>query len=217
GAEEREIYWFDPPLRGVLPFDAFHVPKSLAKRLRRGDHRVTVDRAFEAVLAGCADREETWINAEIRRLYTQLHRIGYCHSVEVWMAPGGAAAEPSDEVDDEPPAPSTRVNGPLGELVGGLYGVALGGAFFGESMFSTRTDASKIALVHLIARLRSGGYTLLDTQFVTDHLRRFGAEEIPRARYQTALEEAMAVDADFFALPDDLPAQEIVQLSTQTS
>lgn len=189
-AEDPELYWFDPPLRGVIPLQSFHVPKNLRKRVRRGGFEVTVDQAFEDVLMLCAARPETWINEQIHQLYTALFASGFCHSVEVWME---------------------------GELVGGLYGVALGGAFFGESMFSTRADASKIALVYLMARLKHGGFSLLDTQFVTDHLRRFGAHEIPRAEFHIALRRALRRSADFERLTADLPPQEVLQLSTQTS
>ena len=189
-ADDPEIHWFDPPFRGVLPLDKFHIPKSLAKRVRRTDYRISVDCAFDQVLDGCAARDETWINEEIRRLYKALFNIGFCHSVEVWME---------------------------GDLAGGLYGVSLGGAFFGESMFSSRTDGSKLALVHLMARLRVGGFTLVDTQFVTDHLRRFGAREIPRASYHQALTRAIGLEAEFERMAPDLPVQEVLQLSTQTS
>ncbi len=190
GVDDPEIYWVDPAIRGVLPLDGFHVPRSLAKRMRRGGYEVTVDRAFDAVLDGCADREETWINAKIRGLYLELHEFGYGHSVEVWMN---------------------------GALSGGLYGVSLGAAFFGESMFSRQPDASKIALAHLVARLRAGGFTLLDTQFVTAHLRKFGAVEITRREYHRQLDDALARDAEFLALHPDADVQEILQLSTQTS
>lgn len=189
-ADDPEIYWVNPDFRGILPLDRLHVPRSLAKRMRRGDFRVTVNRAFDAVLGGCADRGETWINARIRALYQELHDFGYGHSVEVWMD---------------------------GALAGGLYGVALGGAFFGESMFSRQPDASKIALVYLVARLRLGGFTLLDTQFVTTHLRKFGAIEIPQRDYQRRLDRALARDAEFLALDPERPVQEILQLSTHTS
>jgi len=189
-AEADEIFWVDPKRRGVLPLDDFHAPRSLRKRVRRHDYRVTVDAAFEEVLQGCADRPETWINPEIHDLYGTLHRLGYANSLEVWM-------------DDE--------------LVGGLYGVRLGGAFFGESMFSSARDASKIALVWLVARLKAGGFTLLDTQFVTEHLRGFGALEIPRSAYHRQLEEALARPADFYSLSESASAAEVVQLSTQTS
>ncbi len=189
-ADDPSVYWVDPTYRGVLPFEKFHVPKSLLKRLRKDDVTVTVDRVFEQVLDGCADRSETWINDTIRALYTQLHNFGYCHSVEIWM-------------DDE--------------LAGGLYGVALGGVFFGESMFSNRPDASKIALVALMARLRVGGFTLLDTQFVTEHLRRFGAAEIPRSDYLRQLAHGLDQTADWLRLQPEVTLHEMAQLSTQTS
>lgn len=189
-ADDPDIYWVDPTFRGVLPFDAFHIPKSLMKRLKRNDAQVTVDRVFDQVMDGCAARSETWINETIRGLYSELHHFGYCHSVEVWM-------------DDE--------------LAGGLYGVALGGVFFGESMFSRRTDASKIALVALVARLRVGGFSLLDTQFVTNHLRRFGATEIPRSEYLRRLAVGLEETADWLRLAPDLTLYEMAQLSTQTS
>lgn len=189
-ADDPEIYWVDPAYRGVLPLDAFRPPKSLAKRLRRADFAVTLNRDFDAVIAGCADREETWINDQILELYAALHEYGYAHSVEVWMD---------------------------GELAGGLYGVTLGGAYFGESMFSRRTDASKIALVYLVARLKVGGFRLLDTQFVTEHLRRFGATEIKRSEYHAQLERALEMDAEFLRLDAETPPQEVLQLSTQTS
>ena len=145
-AESDEVLWIDPELRGIIPLDRFHVPKSLAKRMKQGGYRIDVDLDFEGVINGCAGRETTWINDDIRRLYIALFRIGYAHSVEM-------------RIGDE--------------LVGGLYGVKLGGAFFGESMFSDVPDASKIALVHLVARMKVGGFRLLDTQFVTDHLERY--------------------------------------------
>ncbi len=189
-AEDDEIFWVDPALRGVLPLDEFRAPKSLVKRMRRRDYEVAIDRSFAAVLDGCADRDETWINRQIRELYLQLHEFGYGHSVEVWMD---------------------------GELAGGLYGVALGGAYFGESMFSRRPDASKIALVHLVARLKAGGFRLLDTQFVTDHLRRFGAREITRAAYHRQLNAALELDAEYLRLDPDLPPQAVLQLATQKS
>jgi leucyl/phenylalanyl-tRNA--protein transferase len=189
-AEAAELYWVDPQRRGVLPLDGLHVPRRLARSFLKDPVEIAVDRDFAGVLAGCADRPETWINAEIRRLYLDLHRGGYAHSVEVW-AEGG--------------------------LAGGLYGVALGAAFFGESMFSRRRDASKFALIALVARLRAGGFTLLDTQFVNDHLARLGAVEISRAAYHRRLGAALGRPARFHALADDTPRQELLQLSTQTS
>ena len=179
-AEDPELFWVDPERRGVIPLDDFHVPRSLRKTVRRGVFDIHVDRDFLGVLDGCAEitpkRRATWINSEIVRLYSELHRRGFAHSVECWQD---------------------------GQLVGGLYGVALGGAFFGESMFSRRTDASKVALVHLVVRLLRGGFTLLDTQFVTPHLARFGAIEISRANYRRQLARALEIQARFYRELDD--------------
>lgn len=176
-AEDRDdpdLFWIDPRMRGVMPFERFHVPRRLAKTIRQERYHVTFDHAFEEVMEGCAEmtsrRPRTWINDKILTLYTSLYRMDHAHSVEVWEH---------------------------GELVGGLYGVSLGGAFFGESMFSRARDASKVGLVHLVARLTRGGFTLLDSQFVTRHLENFGAIELPRAEYRTLLAEAIAHDADF--------------------
>lgn len=167
-----KLYWLDPEQRGILPLDRFHLSRRLLRTVRSGVFEVSVDRDFPATIAGCASsapgRLDTWINPQIEHLYGQLHRMGYAHSVECRRD---------------------------GLLVGGLYGVALGGAFFGESMFSFATDASKVALVHLIARLRLGGFRLLDTQFVTTHLAQFGVEEIPRDQYKILLTTALDVDA----------------------
>ncbi|BAE51544.1 leucyl/phenylalanyl-tRNA--protein transferase [Paramagnetospirillum magneticum] len=172
--DENRLYWVDPEQRGILPLEAFHVPKSLRRTLRSERFDIRCDTAFEAVMRACgeatADRPETWINEQIIRLFVELFELGLGHSVEVWQD---------------------------GELVGGLYGLALGAAFFGESMFSRRTDASKVALVHLVARLRHGGFRLLDTQFVTEHLKQFGAQEISRAAYQDRLADALAETAWF--------------------
>ena len=172
------IGWYAPDPRAVLPLDAFHVPKSLARTVRAGRYRVTADRAFESVVRACAapapGREQTWISDEIVETYTTLHEWGAGHSVECWT-------------DD-------------GRLAGGLYGVALGGAFFGESMVSHERDASKVALVWLVRRLRAGGFTLLDTQMSTPHLARFGVVEIPRAEYERRLETALRARADWHAL-----------------
>jgi len=174
-AEDPELFWVDPERRGVLPLDSFHLPKRFRRTLRQGRFEVTADHDFAAVMKGCAERtptrKSTWINTQIIRLYRDLHAGGAAHSVECWLD---------------------------GELVGGLYGVSLGGAFFGESMFSRVPDASKTALVHLVARLRRGGYQLLDTQFVTQHLTRFGAIEIPRRDYRKRLEAALSVHAEFY-------------------
>lgn len=175
-AEATELLWFDPERRGILPLDGFHVPRRLRRTVRQGPFQVRADTAFRRVMGSCADvRPSTWINAEILDLYCALHRMGFAHSIECWRD---------------------------GALVGGLYGIALGSAFFGESMFSRADNASKVALVHLVARLRRGGYTLLDTQFVTAHLSQFGAVEIPRDAYKAQLEEAVATPARFDAEPD---------------
>jgi leucyl/phenylalanyl-tRNA---protein transferase len=178
-ADDPEVFWVDPTRRGILPLDAVHVPRRLARLVRQDRFVVRCDTAFEGVMLGCGESSEkrpnTWINREILRLYRALFARGAAHSVECWLD---------------------------GDLVGGLYGVSLGAAFFGESMFSRVTDASKVALVHLAARLRLGGYRLLDTQFLTPHLAQFGAIEISRARYHRLLSEALRYRADF---PRDLP------------
>lgn len=177
-AEDPTLFWVEPDWRGVIPLDAFHLPRRLRRTVRQDAFEVRIDTDFEAVIEGCAapgpGRRKTWINQRIRRLYGELFRRGHCHTVECWQD---------------------------GRLVGGLYGVSLGAAFFGESMFSRRTDASKVALVHLAARLRAGGYRLLDTQFITEHLAQFGAVEIPREMYAGRLEDAIVREADFHALP----------------
>jgi leucyl/phenylalanyl-tRNA--protein transferase len=179
-ADDPELFWVDPKRRGILPLDGLHIPRRLRRVLRRGVFSVRADTAFAAVMRGCAEASETrpttWINDEIMRLYTALFARGAAHSVECWHG---------------------------GELVGGLYGVSLGAAFFGESMFSRVSDASKVALVHLVARLRLGGYQLLDTQFVTPHLAQFGVVEISRARYHRLLGQALRQRAIFVR---DLPA-----------
>ena len=168
------LYWLDPERRGILPLDRFHLSRRLLRTVLTGPLAVTVDRDFSATILGCATpmpgREDTWINPQIERLFGELHRLGYAHSVEAWLD---------------------------GELVGGLYGVALGSVFFGESMFSFARDASKVALVHLVARLRLGGFRLLDTQFVTPHLAQFGAEEIPREAYKARLAAAVETPAQW--------------------
>ena len=190
GAETEGVFWVEPRQRGVFPLEAFHVPRRLARTVRSDRFSVTIDQDFEAVIDACADRDETWINGDIRRLYVALHRMGYAHSVETRLA---------------------------GRLVGGLYGVRMGGAFFGESMFHRETDASKVALVHLVARLKAGGFTLLDSQFTTDHLSRFGAVSIPRDQYRAELDAALRLQAEFFALPQDASGAEALQRISQTS
>jgi leucyl/phenylalanyl-tRNA--protein transferase len=180
-AESRDdpgIFWVDPKIRGVLPLESFHVSRSLRKKVRRNVFEIRCDTAFDRVIDGCGGsykgRNDTWINDEIVGAYSELHALGFVHSVECWQ-------------NDT--------------LVGGLYGVSLAGGFFGESMFSRVPDASKVALVHLVARLNLGGYVLLDTQFVTDHLKGFGAVEIPARRYLELLEEALQVKAEFYPDP----------------
>lgn len=172
-----DVFWVSPEQRGILPLDSFHVSRSLRKAMKSSSFSIRVDTDFMGVIQGCAmfgtDRETTWINPSIKKIYGQLFVRGLCHTVEVW--------------DDE-------------ELVGGLYGLSLGAAFFGESMFHTKTNASKMALVHLVERLRAGGYRLLDTQFVTEHLATFGGIEIPREDYELRLAEALQHEGDFFAL-----------------
>lgn len=167
-ADDPELFWVEPEIRGIIPLDDFHVSKSLAKAIRKKPFDIRFNTAFEAVMAGCAaaaaDRPSTWINATIRKLYTELHQIGHAHSVEAWEGK---------------------------ELVGGLYGVSLGAAFFGESMFSRRTNASKICLVHLVERLKASGFVLLDTQFTTEHLKTFGAIDVPKQDYAKMLDLAV--------------------------
>lgn len=192
----REVFWVRPDVRGVIPLDGFHIPRSLKKVVRQDRYRVTYDQAFRAVMEGCAMpqsfRSQTWINAQILDAYAALHEMNHAHSVEAW--------------DEE------------GRLVGGLYGVSIGGAFFGESMFSTATDASKVALVHLVGRLTAGGYALLDAQFENDHLKQFGTIGMAAAAYQAALENALAVEgANFHALPGQIRGSTILQSITQTS
>ena len=181
-ADDPTLFWVEPEMRGVIPLDGLRISSRLARTVRSDAFTITVNTVFKAVISGCAapqpGRDDTWINKRIRDLYTGLHQIGHSHSVEVW------------ENDD---------------LVGGLYGVSLGRAFFGESMFHRARDASKVALVHLVARLIAGGFALLDTQYVTEHLRSLGAIEISRRRYRTLLDKAIAGEADFRKLPVDRP------------
>ena len=187
--DDPELFWVDPKFRGVFPLDGFHVSRSLARRIRNCGFSVTIDRDFNGVVDGCADRSDTWINAELRDLYQQIHIMGHAHSLEI--RDGDA-------------------------LVGGVYGVTLGAAFFGESMFSRRTDASKIALAYLVDRLRQTGFKLFDTQFLTAHLASLGAIEIPRTQYRQVLEEAINASADFTAEVFQSPAG-VIQRITQTS
>lgn len=192
--DDPRLFLVDPDRRGVIPLDRFHVPRSLKKIVRADPFQIRTDSAFTALMDLCAesapDRPSTWINAPILNLYSALHREGYAHSLECWLD---------------------------GELVGGLYGVSLGGAFFGESMVSRRPQASKVALVHLVARLIAGGYRLLDTQFLTRHLSQFGAEEIERAEFQRRLAHALEIEADFGPPDVQRTGAEALQLITQTS
>lgn len=190
GASSDEIYWVDPKLRGILPLESFHVSRSMRRFVRNTDFDVSVNSDFAGTVAACADREETWINGEIAELYQTLHRLGYAHSVEVWQR---------------------------GVMVGGVYGVSIAGGFFGESMFSRATNMSKVALIWLVARLKAGGFSLLDTQFITDHLATLGGIEISRADYHKRLAHALEIEGDFFRLAPDLSADQVLHLSTQTS
>lgn len=192
--DDPRIYLLDPDERGVLPLDALHVSRRLKRKVKQQPYRITYDTAFQRVVEACATpapgREETWINDGIFGLYSELRRDGYAHSIEAWQGE---------------------------ELVGGLYGVSLGRAFFGESMFSRATDASKIALVYLVARLKAGGYTLLDTQFTTEHLETLGVITITRAQYHERLAEALDGVGDFYSMSADTSVSDILQSSTQTS
>ena len=189
---DERLFWVDPNERGIVPLDGFHLSRSLKRTIRRGVFTVRCDTAFEAVMRLCAEatptRPDTWINDDILRLFAELHLAGVAHSVESWSGD---------------------------TLIGGVYGLSLGSAFFGESMFSRATDASKVALAHLVARLKKGGYTLLDTQFITPHLSRFGAIEIPRQDYQRRLAEAISARAEFYGdLGDD---EALALLSSQSN
>jgi len=188
-ADDPALYWIEPQQRGILHLDRVHVPRRLARSIRQGAYEVRIDTDFEGVINGCAasrpGRRTTWINRKIRGLYRDLFDTGYCHTVEAWAD---------------------------GQLVGGLYGVALNGAFFGESMFSTARDASKVALAYLCARLSFGGFSLLDTQFVTEHLKQFGTVEIDRTDFHVLLEKALARKAEFLALPTDASPERVLEV-----
>ncbi|MDG1339374.1 MAG: leucyl/phenylalanyl-tRNA--protein transferase [Paracoccaceae bacterium] len=190
GRDTDEVFWVDPRKRGVFPLDGFRISRSLRRAIRTSPFRITFDTDFSSVVAGCADREETWINGPITRLYAALADAGFAHSVEVW--------------DEQ-------------RLVGGVYGVTIGAAFFGESMFSTRTNASKIALAYLIDKLRSSGFVLFDTQFITDHLSSLGAIEIPRGTYRRYLAEAIEIESDFDTNAAVSTPDQLLQRMTQTS
>ncbi|MFV0299093.1 MAG: leucyl/phenylalanyl-tRNA--protein transferase [Hyphomicrobiaceae bacterium] len=189
-ADDPALYWIEPHARGLLPLDDVHIPKRLARTIRSGRYEVRINTDFKGVIGGCAasrpGRRSTWINARICNLYGALFDEGHCHTVETYLD---------------------------GKLVGGLYGVALAGAFFGESMFSTERDASKIALIYLVARLVAGGFTLLDTQFVTDHLRQFGTIEVDRTHFHALLSKALETKADFLSLDPLVPATDVLALA----
>ena len=189
GRNDPELHWVEPKLRGVLPLDGFHISRSLAKTIRRGDYRVTVNSAFAQVVAACADREETWINAPLTRLYAALHARGHAQSLEVWQGD---------------------------RLAGGVFGVSFGHTFCGETMFSRMRDGSKVALAYLVDRLRRSGFILFDTQFLTPHLASLGGVEIPQATYLELLAHAREGQADFGAGRVPSP-QELMQRMTQTS
>ncbi len=189
-ADDPQLFWIEPQARGLLPLESISVPKRLARTIRQAPFEVRVDTDFDGVIDGCAasrpGRTSTWINERIRSLYGDLFRMGHCHTIETWS--------------------------PDGKLVGGLYGVELGGAFFGESMFSLERDASKVALVYLGARLIHGGFVMLDTQFVTEHLRQFGAIEVSRSRFQSQLDIALDRSGNFKALPLDSSPEDILEI-----
>lgn len=189
GRDEAKLYWFEPEQRGVIPLQNFHISRSLAREIRRETLTIRTNTAFRAVVEGCADRPETWINDALFTLYDALHAQGFAHSLEVWR---GA------------------------DLVGGIFGITLGGAFFGESMFSRATNASKVALAYTVDRLRRAGFALFDTQYLTPHLASLGGVEIPRAEYQRQLAKALKIEANFTA-PEDAAPQSILQRITQTS
>ncbi|KPU84870.1 leucyl/phenylalanyl-tRNA--protein transferase [Marinosulfonomonas sp. PRT-SC04] len=192
-AESRsdpELFWVDPHFRGIFELDNFHISRSLAQSIRQEPFQIRTNTAFKQVIAGCADRDETWINPTLLDLYAQLHAAQHAHSIEVWEAD---------------------------TLVGGVYGITIGSAFFGESMFSRRTNASKIALAYLIDRLKQGGFTLFDTQFITPHLASLGAVEISRDVYHLRLENALGIDADFLRQSETPSAYSVLQRNSQTS
>ncbi len=194
-ADAEDIFWVDPEERGIFPLDQFHVPKKLARKIKSEPFKITINKAFRDVMIECAkptdneDRQNTWINDIILENYSKLHEMGYAHSVECWQNE---------------------------KLAGGLYGVSVNGAFCGESMFHDVTDASKVALVYLVARLKVGGYILLDTQFITDHLSQFGAIEIPRSQYRALLKEALTIkDSSFYKLSEETSGASILRFVAQ--
>ncbi len=190
GRDDPEIFWVDPRHRGILPLEGFHISHSLARRMRKGGYEARLNIDFTAVVQACADRDETWINEEIFSLYNELHQMSHAHSFEIYQG---------------------------GQLTGGVYGVTLGAAFFGESMFSTHTDASKLALAHLVDHLRLCGFQLFDTQFITPHLASLGAQEVSRASYHRMLEEAVQQQSDITSRPVCDDPYSVLQRNTQTS
>ncbi len=192
--DSEELFWVEPKMRGILPLGSFHMPKELKKLIKKERFRVTVNKAFLKVMQLCgspaAGREETWINEDILALYGKLREEGHAHSIEVWE---------------------------MGELAGGLYGVAIGGAFCGESMFHLKTGASKVALAYTVARLKAGGFVLFDVQFLTGHLKRFGGIEVSRDEYLAELQKALELTPDFYSLSEAVSAEEVLQLIAQTS
>ena len=193
-AEDNALYWVEPEERGIIPLDGLNISRSLRKVVRRAPFQIKVDADFGSVISACAmktaDRRSTWINERIRALYSQLHRMGCCHSIESWRD---------------------------GKLVGGLYGVRIGAAFFGESMFSREDNASKVALVHLVARLNAGGFKLLDTQFMNPHLERLGAVPVRKAEFHKLLETALLGEGDFFAFQGDADPEQVLRLAAPQS
>ena len=193
-AEDPGLYWIEPEARGIIPLDQFHIPRRLARTVASDTFEIRIDTDFDAVIESCSEampgRLKTWINERIRRLYGELFALGHCHTIEVWRD---------------------------GRMVGGLYGVRLGAAFFGESMFSRERDASKVALVHLVARLKVGGFQLLDTQFTTRHLKQFGAIDVDRRHYHRLLDQAIVGKADFYRLAGGATGEEALQSVSQTS
>ena len=190
GRDDPNLFWVEPKRRGIIPLDGFHISRSLARRIRQNPFEIRINSDFAGVVAACADRDETWINAEITALYSALHEEGFAHSLELWQGR---------------------------DLVGGVYGVALGAAFFGESMFSRERDASKIALTYVVARLNAGGFTLFDVQFTTPHLIGLGAIEISRIDYRKRLDAALEKQADFLAAGALFTPQDVLQRNTHTS
>lgn len=188
--DDPDVFWVDPMYRGIIPLDGFHISRSLARRIRQGRYAAAINRDFEGVIDACADRPETWINQTIRGLYLELYAGGYAHSLEIRDG---------------------------GRLVGGVYGVALGGAFFGESMFSRARDGSKVALAYLVDRLRNAGFVLFDVQFLTPHLQSLGAIEVPRETYHSRLADALELRADFAGVGPVPEPQTLLQRMTQTS